>query len=138
MLFVYTDGACLGNPGPMGIGIVIYKNKTKIKEVSEYIGEGTNNIAEYKAFIRALVEIKKLGARDAIIYTDSQLLANQLNGLYKVKDAKLKKLKAKADELLFYLNVKIEHIQREKNSLADFLSKKAAEHGKKGKQNENE
>ncbi|MEM4208082.1 MAG: ribonuclease HI family protein [Candidatus Bilamarchaeaceae archaeon] len=125
MLYVYIDGACFGNPGPMGIGVVIYKNKHKIKEISEYLGEGTNNIAEYNALIRALEEIKKFGESKALIRTDSQLLANQMSGLYKVKNHNLKILKSKADKLLRGMDVKIEHIPREHNTIADNLSKKA-------------
>ncbi|MEM4165819.1 MAG: ribonuclease HI family protein [Candidatus Bilamarchaeaceae archaeon] len=125
MLYVYIDGACFGNPGPMGIGVVIYKNKHKIKEISEYLGEGTNNIAEYSALIRALEEIKKFGESKALIRTDSQLLANQMSGLYKVKNHNLKILKSKADKLLQGMDVKIEHIPREHNTIADNLSKKA-------------
>ena len=54
MLLIFTDGASLGNPGPMGIGIVIYKDGIRVEELSEYIGNGTNNIAEYSAVIKAL------------------------------------------------------------------------------------
>lgn len=131
MLIVYTDGACLGNPGPMGIGIVIYADGKIVREISEYIGEGTNNIAEYSALIKALKEIKKLGARKAIIRTDSQLLTRQLSGDYKIKNKKLKELKAIVDDLMSGLVIEIEHIPREENTKADELSKKAAEKGAK-------
>lgn len=127
MLIVYTDGCCLGNPGPMGIGVAIYEDGKLIAEISEYAGLGTNNVAEYLAVIRALSEIKKRGKSKAILRTDSQLLANQLNGIYKVKDKKLKKLKAEVDKLLSSLSVVVEHIPREQNTLADMLSKKGAE-----------
>jgi len=131
MLVIYTDGACFGNPGPMGIGIVIYADGKIVREISEYIGEGTNNIAEYSALIRALKEVKKLGEREVIIRTDSQLLARQLSGEYKIKNKKLKELKALADDLMAGLVVKIEHIPREQNAEADELSKRAAEKGAK-------
>lgn len=125
MLTIYTDGACFGNPGPMGIGVVVYKGKTKVMELSEYAGEGTNNIAEYLALIRALETAKKLGEKEVHIRTDSQLLARQISGEYKVKDRKLKPLKAKADDLMLGMKVKVEHIEREKNEEADELSKRA-------------
>lgn len=125
MLIIYTDGACFGNPGPMGIGVVIYKDGKKIIEASEYAGEGTNNIAEYTALIRALEIAKKMGEKDILIRTDSQLLACQINGEYKVKDKKLKALKAKADALMLEMKVKVEHVPREENEEADELSKRA-------------
>ncbi|MEM2908753.1 MAG: ribonuclease HI family protein [Candidatus Bilamarchaeaceae archaeon] len=124
-LIIYTDGACFGNPGPMGIGLVVYKDKKKILEISEYVGEGTNNIAEYLALIRALEIAKKMREKEVHIRTDSQLLARQMSGEYKVKDRKLKPLKAKVDGLMFGMNVKVEHISREQNEEADELSKRA-------------
>ncbi len=125
MLIIYTDGACFGNPGPMGIGLVVYKGKEKLMEVSEYAGEGTNNKAEYLAFIRALEIAKKLGEKEVHIRTDSQLIEKQVKGEYKVKNAGLKPLKAKADKLMGELKVKVEHITREKNEHADELAKRA-------------
>ena len=131
MVIAYCDGACFGNPGPMGIGAVIWKDGKKLQEISEYIGSGTNNIAEYSAVIRALIEIKKLGARskrlEAIIRSDSQLLIRQMNGEYKVKEKHLKALKLKIDELRIGMHVKFEHIPRERNKSADYLSKIAIE-----------
>ncbi len=125
MLIIYTDGACFGNPGPMGIGLVVYKGKEKLMEVSEYAGEGTNNKAEYLALIRALEIAKKVGEKEVHIRTDSQLIEKQIKGEYKVKNAGLKPLKAKADALMAELKVKIEHITREKNEHADELAKRA-------------
>jgi len=131
VLIIFTDGASLGNPGPMGIGVVIYRDHKKIKEISEYIGEGTNNVAEYTAVIRALEFAKKQGEKNVHIMSDSQLIVRQLSGQYKVTDAKLKPLKRKADSLIEGMEVKFEHIPREKNEEADELSKEAAEKGKK-------
>lgn len=126
MLIIYTDGACFGNPGPMGIGVVVYKEKKKIMEISEYVGEGTNNRAEYLALIRALEIAKKMEEKEILIRTDSQLIERQIKGEYKVKNEKLKPLKAKADKLISEMEVKVEHITREKNEEADELSKRAA------------
>lgn len=123
----YCDGACFGNPGPMGIGVVIWKDGKKLKEISEFIGNGTNNIAEYNAAIRALQEIKKLGEKELILRSDSQLLIKQMNGEYKVKEIHLKALKLKVDELRLGMHIKFEHILRESNKIADYLSKKAIE-----------
>lgn len=127
MLIIYTDGACFGNPGPMGIGIVIYRGRKKIKEISEYIGKGTNNIAEYTAVLRALEITKNLGESEVKIRSDSLLLINQLNGKFKVKRPHLQELKAKIDEIAKGMIVKFEWVPREQNALADFLSKNAIE-----------
>ena len=126
MLIIYTDGACFGNPGPMGIGVVVYKDHRKIMEVSEYVGEGTNNRAEYLALIRALEIAKEMKEKEVLIRTDSQLIERQIKGHYKVKNAGLKPLKAKADKLISEMEVKVEHITRDKNEEADELSKRAA------------
>ena len=131
MLVIFTDGASLGNPGPMGIGIVIYKDKFRIEELSEYIGQGTNNMAEYTAVVRALETVHEIGGLDIHIKSDSQLIVRQLNGQYKVKDPKLIPLKKRIDTLCKGLKVKFEHIPREKNEEADALSKEGAERGKK-------
>jgi len=130
-LIIFTDGAALGNPGPMGIGVVIYHHRKKIKELSEYIGEGTNNIAEYTAVIRALEFAKKEGEKEVHIKSDSQLIVRQMNGEYRVKDAKLKPLKRKIDSLVEGMQVRFDHIPREQNEEADILSKEAAEKEKK-------
>jgi ribonuclease HI len=131
MLVIFTDGASLGNPGPMGIGVVVYRDGVIVEELSEYIGKGTNNIAEYTAVVRALETVHGMGEMEAHIKSDSQLIVRQLNGEYKVKDLGLRPLKERIDHLCKGLNVKFEHIPREKNSEADELSKKGAELGKK-------
>jgi len=132
-LIIFTDGAALGNPGPMGIGIVIYRGGKKAGEMSEYLGEGTNNVAEYTAVIRALEYAKAGGDKEVHVKSDSQLIVRQLNGEYKVKDAKLKPLKRKIESLREGMSVRFEHIPREQNGEADALSKEAAEAGKKAK-----
>lgn len=133
MLIIYTDGASLGNPGPMGIGIVIYKGKLRVEELSEYIGIGTNNIAEYTAVIKALETARRMGGREVHIKSDSLLVVKQLNHEYRVKDPKLRPLKRKVEELAKGLEVHFEHIPREKNTAADKLSKEGAELGKNAK-----
>lgn len=125
MLTIYTDGACFGNPGPMGIGVVVYRGRTNLMEVSEYVGEGTNNIAEYLALIRALEIAKEMNEKEIHIRTDSQLIERQVKGEYKVKNPKLKPLKAKADKLMKEMKVVVEHVGREQNARADELAKRA-------------
>ncbi len=130
MLLIYTDGASLGNPGPMGIGIIIYRNGMRVEELSEYLGDGTNNMAEYTAVIRALETAHELGEREVHIKSDSELVVRQLNNEYKIKDPKLKPLKRRIDELCKNLEIHFEHIPREKNEEADALSKQAAKKGR--------
>ena len=124
MAVVYTDGACSGNPGPMGIGIFILIGKKEFK-ISESIGEGTNNISEYSAVIRALELLKEKGQESALINSDSQLLVKQLKGEYKIKKPHLKELKEKIDILSNEMKIQYRWIPREKNQIADKLSKEA-------------
>lgn len=95
-IIIYTDGACTGNPGPAGIGILLISGKHQ-KEISEYIGEATNNIAELKAIKKSL-EILKTKTSPITIYTDSQYSLSVLNGAYKAK--KNKELIKSIQELL--------------------------------------
>jgi ribonuclease HI len=125
-LEIYIDGASKGNPGHSGIGIVIYKEGLRIKNISTYIGAATNNVAEYTALIYALQEALLLKAKSLEINTDSQLLARQLNKIYKVRHAAIINLYNQATHLLTgFEKVLIKHIPREENSLADKLATKA-------------
>jgi len=121
---VFIDGASKGNPGPSGIGVLILdENKNEISRISEKIAESTNNVAEYKALLRAIMECQKLGLSSVKFYTDSQLLARQINGMYKIKDPGLKSLYIKIKgKLLGFKNWNITHIPREENSIADKLA----------------
>ena len=129
MLVIFTDGCCLRNPGPMGIGMVIYRDGVRVEELDEYIGEGTNNVAEYTAVIRALETAHEMGETKVHLKSDSLLMVKQLNNEYKVKDAKLRPLREQVNGLCHGLEVHFEHIPREKNGEADKLSKEAAELG---------
>ena len=123
---IFSDGACSGNPGPAGIGVVIRKDGKKVREVSEAIGQATNNIAEYRAFIRGLVEAKALGAEHVQLRTDSQLLFYQLKGEYKVKHANMKPLHEEALLLLkSFKKVECKVVPREENKDADLLATSA-------------
>lgn len=127
---IFTDGACSGNPGPAGIGFVIYDEADNvIKEYSEYLGEATNNIAEYTALIKALESIKDKKSYKLVIYSDSELLVKQIKGVYKVKNKNLKKLYDKVLELIQGVDFELIHIPREDNSYADKLAKKAIDDG---------
>lgn len=124
-MIIYTDGACSGNPGPMGIGVAIYKGGKLIREISEAIGEGTNNIAEYSAVRRALEEGITLGADAIEIRTDSRLAVSQLSGKFRVKSPHLREIKREIDILADGLDVTYTWVPREKNEVADLLSKEA-------------
>ena len=124
---LYTDGCCRGNPGPAGIGVVIKDSRRKIlKELSEYIGEATNNIAEYSALIRGLQAAGDLGAGEIKIFMDSELVVKQLSGEYRVKDDGMKELFRQALEVLKdFKSFEINHIDRSKNKEADKLANRA-------------
>lgn len=126
-LFIYTDGACRGNPGEGGIGVVIKDDDGNIiKRISRYIGRTTNNQAEYAALLSALKSIKDYNPEYLKIHSDSELLVNQMGGIYSVKNATIYKLYSKAKEMINkYLNVEFEHIPREKNREADLLANNA-------------
>lgn len=126
-VFIYTDGGSRGNPGPAGIGVVILDEKKKrIRELSKYIGETTNNNAEYNALIYGLEEALNMQAEEAVIYLDSELVAKQLNGEYRVKNEDIRPLFEKAVAALKnFKTFKINHIDRSKNKEADKLVNKA-------------
>lgn len=124
-VIIYTDGACSGNPGPMGIGIAIYDGEKLLKKISKPIGKGTNNIAEYTAVKVALEEAKAMGAKGVEIRTDSRLVVHQLRGEFRIKVAHLRELKGKIDMLSKDMEVHYVWVERERNSLADKLSKDA-------------
>ncbi len=124
---VWTDGATFGNPGPSGIGIVFEAPNGKlIGKVAEAIGEATNNVAEYTAALRAAEICRDWGVKKLNIKTDSLLMANQVNGVYKVKNARILKLYQELKRLLGGFDKwKIEFVPREENTEADKMSKLA-------------
>jgi ribonuclease HI len=120
---VNIDGASRGNPGPSGAGVVIEAPDGKKYEVSRYLGELTNNQAEYEALILALEELQRLGAHRAHFYSDSQLLVKQLNAEYRIRNDSLKPLFGNALTMLSRLeSFEVELIKREFNKRADQLA----------------
>ena len=121
---IYTDGGSRGNPGPSALGVVIENENGKVlKEYSHYLGEATNNQAEYEAVIFALQKGKELKIKELEIRTDSELIGKQLQGEYKIKDSDLQPLFIKAWNLrLDYEKVNIKIISREQNKKADKLA----------------
>ena len=123
---VYIDGASRGNPGESGIGVLVIHPDGNKKEIREHIGRRTNNEAEYKALIAALGYLVAKSTSEVKIHTDSQLVASQMNGLWRVKDPKLRILHSEAKKLASSLpTLKIEYIPREKNTEADGLANEA-------------
>ncbi|MCU0665989.1 MAG: ribonuclease HI family protein [Candidatus Omnitrophica bacterium] len=122
-LEIYIDGASKGNPGHAGIGVIILEGEQVICNIARYIGEATNNIAEYTALIYALEEALKLKAGQVEVKTDSQLLHRQVIKEYKVKDKNIAVLYGRVTRLLeSFPHFKIEHIPREENKGADKLA----------------
>ena len=120
---IYTDGGSRGNPGPSALGVVVTEESGKVlKEYSHYLGEVTNNQAEYEAVIFALQKAKQLGIKEVELRVDSELIGRQLLGMYKIKDPDLQPLFLKAWNLrLDYDKVDIKIIPREQNKKADKL-----------------
>ena len=129
-LKIYTDGGSINNPGPSAISFLVYKNSKPLKQFSTKIGINTNNFAEYKALMSAMEWVRENIKEDyskIIVFSDSNLMVNQLNGLYKVKNTvirdfiiKIRVLEQEINKPVFY-----QYIPREKNWLADSLVKKA-------------
>lgn len=127
MLTLHTDGAARGNPGPAGAGWVIRDSHGKsLAENCEYLGEKTNNQAEYLALLMALKQALALGGTKIKIFADSELMVKQLKGEYKVKNEGLKPLFEEARNLLRrFESVLVAHVVREKNADADALANRA-------------
>lgn len=126
-LIIYTDGGARNNPGPAGIGVVIMNDKREvINEIAEYIGEATNNQAEYKAVVAAIKKAKELDAEELEFYLDSELVVKQLNREYRVKDAKLAPLFVQIyNAVMGFKKVTFKHVRREFNQEADKLVNEA-------------
>lgn len=122
---VFTDGGSRGNPGPAGIGVFILPDV----KFGKYIGQATNNQAEYTAVLEALKYLKENIKEDCIIKfsLDSQLVVEQLNGNYKLKHDGLKPLFWQIRDLILVLGGRVvfNHVLREKNKIADELVNKA-------------
>lgn len=126
-LIINTDGGSRGNPGAAGIGVIIRNDAEEIIfEHGAYIGETTNNVAEYSALIKALETARDLGATDLLIRMDSELIVKQMQGLYKIKEPTLQELAQKVIKLKGgFSNVVFTHVRREFNKEADAQVNKA-------------
>ena len=136
-IIIHTDGGSRGNPGPAAIGVTIESHDHDpqapkwMKKYKERIGIETNNVAEYKALIKALAEAKKIlkkesKATDLEARMDSELIVKQMVGEYRVKDANLRVLFDEAQKLIpNFKSVRFLHIPRENNKEADKLVNEA-------------
>jgi ribonuclease HI len=122
---IHTDGAARGNPGPAGLGAVLQDAATGavVAELARYLGTRTNNYAEWTAVEDALREALRLGATHVDLRLDSELVARQISGRYRVKHADLKPMHASVMAMLGQLgSYTVAHVPREQNKEADRLS----------------
>ncbi|HWD77051.1 MAG TPA: ribonuclease HI family protein [Solirubrobacteraceae bacterium] len=127
VLTVHVDGGARGNPGPAAIGVVVTDpDGVVVDELAERIGVATNNVAEYRALLRGLERAAALGAREIALVNDSELVAKQLTGAYKVKHPAMKPLYEQAmSALRGFDRWSIRSVPRAKNAHADALVNQA-------------
>jgi ribonuclease HI len=134
-LIIKTDGGARGNPGPAGIGVIIYDEENNIiSQHKKYIGQATNNVAEYRALILALQEALALSPKPLTleIRMDSQLIVRQMQGKYKIKEPTLQVLAGEVFKLLKNFEVVVfKDIRRELNKEADKLVNEAIDEAQK-------
>lgn len=123
----YADGASRGNPGPASYGVVLYDAEgNELHRSALAIGRGTNNEAEYRGAVAALEAALGAGAREVELRVDSELVARQLNGHYKVRNPRLARLyKRVLDLRTRFDRVAVVHVRREQNRVADKLANEA-------------
>jgi len=126
---LYCDGACRGNPGPMGAGAVLCSpDGGVVAEGYWFLGHGTNNLAEWQALIEGLKLAHKHGVRFLRICMDSELVVKQVRGEYRVRQPRLKPIYELAMQLLqTFADYQIDHVRREQNGQADALANAAIE-----------
>src|SRR5205085_10371943 len=126
-LVVHVDGGARGNPGPAAIGVVVSEpGGAVLDEVAERIGSATNNVAEYRAVLKGIERARALGATEIELIGDSELVARQLTGAYKVKHPAMKPLHAEASAgLRGFARWGIRTVPRAQNARADELVNEA-------------
>jgi ribonuclease HI len=126
-LTIYTDGAARGNPGPAGAGAAVYDaDGAVIDEAKRYLGEATNNVAEYEALLLGLERARELGGERVLVRSDSLLMVKQMRGEYRVRNEVLRELCARAHRLASaFESVDYAHVRREQNREADRLANQA-------------
>lgn len=120
-MITFTDGGARGNPGPAAIGVVIKDDQDHVIEMfGKYIGEATNNVAEYSALLAAVERARALSATHLTCYMDSELVVKQMRREYKVKNEHLARLFVKIWNVVQgFERVDFKHVRREKNKDAD-------------------
>lgn len=117
-----TDGGARGNPGPAAIGVLLQIEGEKPVRIAEMIGEATNNVAEYKALLRGLQVARERGVRDLECRLDSELVVQQLNRVYRVRDRVLASLFVQAwNAAQAFPSVRFRAVTRAENRAADAL-----------------
>ena len=130
MLHLYSDGGARGNPGPAGAGFVIKDDQGAVlMKQAVFLGEKTNNQAEYYGLLKAVIAAKKMGTH-LLCHLDSQLVVKQMQGEYKIKDATLKLMAEEIRNQTHGLEVEYVHIRRELNGEADEMANLAMDRGK--------
>lgn len=132
--FLFTDGACRGNPGYGGAGAVLTAEDGQVVATAKrFLGHCTNNIAEYRALILGLEEAIKVGCTSLSIFMDSELLVRQLQGVYRVKNPALVPLMGDVRALLARFDSwQVGHVPRSENALADRMANDAIDEALKG------
>lgn len=132
---IHIDGAARGNPGPAGVGVILYgPDGQALERVCRYIGEATNNVAEYRALLVALERAERLGLAEVEICSDSELVVRQLQGRYRVNHPALLPLFAEAKERMArFRRAAIRHVPREANAEADALANRGIDEAAKGR-----
>jgi ribonuclease HI len=121
-----TDGGARGNPGPAGAAFVLEQEGRRIACGGRFLGETTNNVAEYEALLWGLENARAANVDDILVLMDSELIVKQLLGAYKVKNAGLKPLFVRVMELRRQFSAfEVRHVRREENKLADALANEA-------------
>ena len=131
ILHAYVDGASRGNPGESGVGIVLKDERGGLLHAEgKFLGNGTNNRAEYAAFLRCLSRAKAFRCQKLVVHSDSELLVRQFNGEYKIKSLDLKKEMTRVRKVIKSLPfpVEVRYIPREKNLDADRIANAAIDH----------
>ena len=119
-IVIFTDGGARGNPGPAASGVVISTPDGEVLEAfGRYLGETTNNQAEYKAILFALQEAKKYSPKRIQFFMDSELTMKQLNGIYKMKNQDLKVIFDEIKEFASDYDTTYQHVYRKDNKAAD-------------------
>jgi ribonuclease HI len=128
---VHVDGGARGNPGPAGIGVVVSSDDGQVlRELGERIGPATNNVAEYRALLRGIEVARELGASEVEFVNDSELIAKQLTGQYRVKHPAMRPLFAEATAALQgFDSWSIRSVPRAQNADADALVNQALDAG---------